>query len=97
MDLFCSSWQKYAGEKPTWKSQDDNGPHEANFLKLDCSRFKKTFAWKPVWHIDRAVDQTVKWYCAYAAGENMKAVMETQLREFIKDAEGNNGTDNSVC
>lgn len=86
VDLFCCSWQKYTGEKPAWLSQNDNGPHEANFLKLDCARFKKTFAWKPVWHIDKAVDQTVKWYCAYAAGEDMKAVMKTQLEEFIKDA-----------
>lgn len=86
VDLFCSSWQKYSEEKPVWKSQNDSGPHEASFLKLDCSRFKKTYAWKPVWHIDRAVDQTVKWYCAYAGGEDMKAVMKTQLEEFIRDA-----------
>lgn len=86
VDLFCSSWQKYSEEKPVWKSQNDSGPHEASFLKLDCSRFKKTYAWKPVWHIDRAVDQTVKWYCAYADGEDMKAVMKTQLEEFIRDA-----------
>lgn len=87
VDLFCSSWQKYAGKKPVWINQSDDGPHEANFLKLDCARFKKTFAWKPVWHIDKAVDQTVKWYCAYVAGEDMKTVMKTQLEEFIKDAE----------
>lgn len=87
VDLFCSSWQKYAGKKPVWVNQSDDGPHEANFLKLDCARFKKTFAWKPVWHIDKAVDQTVKWYCAYVAGEDMKTVMKTQLEEFIKDAE----------
>lgn len=86
VDLFCRSWQKYAGEKPVWINQSDGGPHEADFLKLDCGRFKKTFAWKPVWHIDKAVDQTVKWYCAYAVGEDMKTVMRTQLEEFIKDA-----------
>lgn len=86
VDLFCCSWQKYTGEESVWINQSDGGPHEANFLKLDCARFKKTFAWKPVWHIDKTVDQTVKWYCAYAAGEDMKAVMKTQLEEFIKDA-----------
>lgn len=86
VDLFCLSWQKYAGEKPAWKAQSDEGPHEANFLKLDCGRFKKTFAWKPIWHIDRAIDQTAKWYCAYTAGEDVKAVMKTQLEEYVKDA-----------
>lgn len=87
VDLFCSSWQKYAEKKPVWKSQSDSGPHEANYLKLDCSKFKKAFAWKPVWHIDKAVDQTVKWYCAYMANEDMKAIMKSQLEEFIEDAE----------
>lgn len=58
---------------------------EMNFLKLDCLRFKKMFTWKSVWHIDKAVDQTVKWYCAYTEDEDMKAVMKTQLEEFIKD------------
>ncbi len=86
VELFCYSWQKYAGEKTVWINQSDGGPHEANFLKLDCAKFKKIFAWKPVWHIDKAVDQTVKWYCAYSAGEDMKSVMKTQLEEFIKDA-----------
>lgn len=87
VDLFCCSWQKYTGEKPVWKSQSDSGSHEAGYLKLDCSRFKKNFAWKPVWHIGRAVDQIVKWYCAYAAGEDMKTVIKTQLEEFARDAE----------
>ncbi len=86
-DLFCFSWQKYTGEKATWKNQSDQGPHEANYLKLDCAKFKKTFSWKPVWHIDKAVDKTVEWYSAYAADRDVKAVMKSQLNEFIGDAD----------
>lgn len=86
-DLFCCSWQKYTSEKVVWKNQSDYGPHEANYLKLDCARFKKIFSWKPVWHIDKAVDKTVEWYSAYAADRDVKAVMKSQLNEFIGDAD----------
>ena len=85
VDLFCASWQKYMVQRPAWIDQSDKGPHEANYLKLDCAKYKKTFSWKPVWHIDKAVDKTVEWYSAYAAGENVKAVMEEQLNEFAED------------
>ena len=35
----------------TWESHWDGGPHEANFLKLDCSRVKHIFGWKPTWDV----------------------------------------------
>ena len=38
-EIFCSAW----GEGIKWRSGCENGPHEANFLKLDCSKLKKTF------------------------------------------------------
>lgn len=34
VSMFCDSW----GECLIWKSQNNEGPHEANFLKLDCSK-----------------------------------------------------------
>ena len=43
VDLFCQYW----GEGARWENHFAGGPHEANFLKLDCSRVKKTFGWKP--------------------------------------------------
>ena len=51
--LFCTAW----GEGLQWVSQSElNAPHEANFLKLDCSKLKAVFAWKPRWNIER-IDQ----------------------------------------
>ena len=43
VDLFCGFW----GGEARWENRYDGGPHEANFLKLDCSRVKKTFGWRP--------------------------------------------------
>ena len=44
--LFCDKWSQASGETVTWKNEYDGGPHEANFLKLDCSRIKSVFGWK---------------------------------------------------
>lgn len=53
---FCNAW----GEGASLRIQPDGGPHEAGFLKLDCAKLKKTFAWKPVWDIDQTMDKIVE-------------------------------------
>ena len=60
VDKFCASWNEDGGEELTWINKSDGGPHEANFLKLDCSLIKQTFGWKPVWNIDKAVSMVVQ-------------------------------------
>ena len=76
--LFCDLW----GEGASWVNRHDGGPHEANFLKLDCSKLKKIFGWKPHWHIQDAIGKTIVWSKAYLAGENMRKVMDRQIGEY---------------
>lgn len=80
VDLFCEKW----GEGQKWINQSDNGPHEANFLKLDCSKIKRTFDWRPRWHVEEAVAKTVEWSKVYYAGGDVPACMEEQIREFYE-------------
>ena len=65
VDLFCNKWEQRTGKKANWIIQYDGGPHEANFLKLDCSKLKKTFGWKPLMNVEEAIDIIVKWYYEY--------------------------------
>ena len=81
-ELFCKSWG--GGQK--WFSQSDHGPHEAGFLKLDCSRLKKVFGWKPEWNAAQAVEKTVEWFKVYAAGGDTAACMDRQIAEFWHNA-----------
>lgn len=76
--MFCEIW----GGDAKWVDQHDGGPHEANFLKLDCSKIKKVFDWKPRWHIYEAVEKTILWSKAYLDGADMLAMMDQQIREF---------------
>lgn len=79
-DRFCAAW----GEGLRWENRYDGGPHEANFLKLDCSRLKKTFGWKPVWGIDEAIQKTVEWAKCYQSGGDIPLCMEQQIENFMK-------------
>lgn len=81
-DIFCEKW----GEGALWKSvAEENAPHEANFLKLDCSKIKSALGWKPRWHISDAIEKTVQWSKAYLDGGDVEKVMEEQISEYIKE------------
>ncbi|MBR4758838.1 MAG: CDP-glucose 4,6-dehydratase [Lachnospiraceae bacterium] len=72
-----------AARRLGWTEQSDGGPHEANFLKLDCSRFRKTFGWKPRWSVAEAVAKTVEWQRCFRAGEDVSECMRKQIHEYL--------------
>lgn len=79
VELFCSTW----GEDARWIDKSDHGPHEASFLKLDCSRLKATFGWQPVWALDQAIEKTVAWTKRWQAGDDMGLFMDAQIDDFF--------------
>ena len=79
VDLFVSKW----GEGLKWIDRFDGGPHEANFLKLDCSKLKATFGWKPRWNLDTAIEMVVEWTKCWRADGDIRACMDKQIAEFL--------------
>ena len=77
---FCKHW----GNGLKWKSISDNGPHESNFLRLDCSLIKKVFGYSPRWNIDKAVEKVVEWSKVWISGGDVFDCMNKQIDEFIK-------------
>lgn len=53
------------GEDARWEVDSGTHPHEANYLKLDCSKSKSALGWRPVLQLPRALDWTVGWYRDY--------------------------------
>lgn len=78
-EIFCQSW----GNGQTYEAAQKDGPHEANFLKLDCSLAKKTFGWQPVWTARQAVEKTVEWTKVYASGGDTAEAAYKQIQEFF--------------
>ena len=81
-DLFCRTW----GEGAAWVDQSEaNAPHEANFLKLDCSKLKSVFGWRPRWHIEKAMVKTVEWSRVWIAGGDVPAEMDRQIFAYMEE------------
>ena len=79
VDSFCKAW----GEGAAWVDHWDGGPHEASFLKLDCSRMKSVFNWQPVWNLEKAVAKTVEWAKCWSSGGDIMRCMERQAEEYL--------------
>ena len=81
VELFQEKW----GEGFHWLNQaEENAPHEANFLKLDCSKLKAAFGWRPRWHINEAIEQTVAWTRVWLAGGDISDEMDREIREYLE-------------
>ena len=80
VDLFVKHW----GEGMRWIDRYDGGPHEANFLKLDCSKRKTTFGWRPRWNLEEAIAKVVEWSKVWMRGEDVRPVMDSQIEAFLR-------------
>lgn len=87
--LFCDKWNKTlvgssqgSLHEARWIDKYDGGPHEANFLKLDCSKLKTTFDWKPRWSVEEAMERIVEWTACYMTGADAAECMDRQIEEY---------------
>lgn len=81
VDLFVKS----TDYKINWINVcQENAVHEANFLKLDCSKLKATFNWTPHWHIDTAIQKTVEWTNCYLEKGDIRKCMDSQIEEYLQ-------------
>lgn len=84
VDMFCKYW----GADAQWTNcAETNAPHEASFLKLDCSKLKRTFGWKPSWHIDKCMEMTCRFTKVWVSGEDIAQEMEREIEEFKKNSD----------
>lgn len=78
--LFCKAW----GNGIQWKSEAENGPHEANFLKLDNTKAKTMLKWRPYWSIKTAIDKVVEWEKSVQNGCSAGEITDKQIKEYFE-------------
>lgn len=91
VNLFVEQW----GNNIKWVVESESDYHEANFLKLDCSRMKTVFRWVPRWGIELAVKKTVEWTKIWqVCKENNRIIylMNQQIKDFLRSGETNEKT-----
>ena len=80
--LFCNMW----GKDAKWENQaEENAPHEANFLKLDCSKLKNTFGWQPRWHIEKCMEKTCQFSKVWLNNGDIPGEMDSEIKEFWRN------------
>lgn len=92
VEIFCSQW----GNGLMWRSiSEKNAPHEAGFLKLNCSKLKNVFNWQPVWNIEKSIEMICRFSRKYINNEDIPQEMCNEIDEFMEDLKCLNGKMNS--
>ena len=80
VEAISSGW----GEPIKWEIAEESGPHEATFLKLECSKARSKLAWSPQYDITRAINETIAWYKNFKIGkQNIKNFTLAQIDSFL--------------
>lgn len=82
-DIMVKNWS----DQSEWRLDEGGQPHEANYLKLDCSKAKAKLKWYPIWNIDRALEETVRWYRAWHDRSNMHKFTMKQIEIYQHEFE----------
>jgi len=76
---ICGLW----GDNARYSVDTNPQPHEANYLKLDCSKAKAELQWYPKWNIHKTLESIVEWNKALISGENAREITEKQIEEYL--------------
>ena len=82
VDWILDNLTKTWGEGASWKLDKGEHPHEAHYLKLDCSKAKSRLQWQPKWSLAIAIEEICVWHKAHAAGADMQAMCLHQIKQY---------------
>jgi len=71
------------GKGASWVVDGGDHPHEAHYLKLDCSKAKSRLGWHPRWDLEEALEAIVEWQRAYQDGKAIKSVTLEQIQRYV--------------
>ena len=78
VERFTELW----GEGAIWALDQIEHPHEAHFLKLDCSKARMRLNWQPRWSLAYALENIALWHKAYQQGKNMREFSLNQIATY---------------
>lgn len=70
------------GDGASWVLDGGEHPHEAHYLKLDCSKAKMRLDWQPRWHLEDALRSIIEWHRAHRDGNNMRELTLRQISAY---------------
>lgn len=70
------------GDGANWKLDQAEHPHEAHYLKLDCSKAKTRLNWEPRWTLAQALENIIEWHKMHQRGDDMRELTIRQITTF---------------
>ena len=80
LDEMVNNW----GNNSSWSLDKNNNPHEAGFLKLDCSKASSRLKWKPKWNLQLTLNSIVDWHQVYIDGGDLKKQCLKEINTYSK-------------
>jgi CDP-glucose 4,6-dehydratase len=77
-EKLCSMWPDSQG----FEIDKAPKPHEAFYLKLDCSKAISRLGWKPTWDLETALKKIMQWNIAFFQHSDVYALTKAQIEEF---------------
>ena len=71
------------GEGADWQLSEGEHPHEAHYLKLDCSKAKMRLNWQPVWNLQQTLERIVAWQKAWLNQQNMQQYTINEIKQYM--------------
>jgi len=80
IEFMIQQW----GGSAQWEKDGLDQPHEANLLKLDCSKARQSLGWMPRWGLETAIEKIVEWHKSFQSEADMRALSIAQIEEYTK-------------
>jgi CDP-glucose 4,6-dehydratase len=78
LDKMVNKW----GAGASWELDKNNNPHEAGFLKLDCSKAVNRLKWQPKWSLQETLEMIVNWHQNYLKGNDIKKECLKEINKY---------------
>lgn len=75
---MCDKW----GEQAAYAVAQGEHPHEAHYLKLDCSKAKARLGWQPRWNLETALDKIIEWTDVYRKDGDLRSICLEQIDAY---------------
>lgn len=75
---MCALW----GKDARYEIDAGEHPHEAHYLKLDCSKAHMRLGWQPRWNLEKALQSIIEWVSVLVCTGNLRECSLKQIDEY---------------
>ena len=75
---------EYWGNSASWVLDKNKNPHEAGFLKLDCSKASTMLNWYPKLNLKDSIKSIVEWHKLYLRGKDLRKQCVKEINNYCK-------------